>query len=104
MCLLCRFLLCNQTTLPPVPRVPFRQHSASLSATATSEDDPSLPLPASSSSPSLSQGGGEGGAEAQDGGAAAERKLNKAVSMEDEAARLTIEVCRSLGEGREIII
>lgn len=85
---LCRFLLCNQATLPPIPRMPFRQHSSASHSSAMGEDDL---LPSSSSQGGVAVGGVPAGADttlSQDSA----QKLNKSMSMEDEAARLTIEV------------
>ena len=83
--------------LPPIPRVPFRQHSsASQSSTGTpvllaGGDDSDAPF-----TPPQGEGqGGEGVApsvEMTSKDATTSVKLSKGVSMEDEAARLTIEV------------
>ena len=79
-----RFLLCNQALLAPaVPRLPFRQHSAtSQSSTIGASEDFEEPLTV-----------GTGSAEMLSSEGAAERhKLTKGTSSEDEVARLTIEV------------
>ena len=79
-----RFLLCNQALLAPaVPRLPFRQHSAtSQSSTIGANEDFEEPLTV-----------GTGSAEMLSSEGAAERhKLTKGTSSEDEVARLTIEV------------
>ena len=79
-----RFLLCNQALLAPaVPRLPFRQHSAtSQSSTTGANEDFEEPLTV-----------GTGSAEMLSPEGAAERhKLTKGTSSEDEVARLTIEV------------
>ena len=72
-----RFLLCNQATLSPAPRVPYRQLSSQQSVDTTGGR--------------REEGTGEGG-EPMVAEATGER-LKKAMSSEDEVARLTIEVC-----------
>ncbi|CAI8010592.1 Ubiquitin carboxyl-terminal hydrolase 24, partial [Geodia barretti] len=82
---LARFLLCNQATLSPAQRVPYRQ----------------LSLPVSSQSGEGSTGGtsgrrdtgsSEGGAEPMLAETTGDRpKVTKVMSSEDEVARLTIE-------------
>ena len=70
-----RFLLCNQATLPPAPRVPYRQLSTQQSVDTAGRREETT---------------GEGG-EPMVAEATGERP-KKAVSSEDEVARLTIEV------------
>lgn len=86
-----RFLLCNQAMLPPpIPRhnSSFRQHtSASQCSTAGSEGEGEVPLVSGGS-----QGTGEEERVSQ--GTEEKTSLNKSISLEDEAARLTIEVRR----------
>ena len=84
---LCRFLLCNQATLSPAQRVPYRQLSLPVS---------SQPGEGSTGGTSgrRDTGSTEGGAEpmlAETTGGD-RPKMTKVISSEDEVARLTIEV------------
>ena len=75
-----RFLLCNQSTLTSAPRIPNRQHSyMSQTSTPGQPDEAEEPL--------ISE---EDIEEALDGGR--RHGLVKAISTDEEVARLTIEV------------
>ena len=79
----CRFLLCNQTTLAPAQRVPYRQ--LSIPAPSQLGEGPAGRRDTGSS--------GEGG-EPMVAEATGDRpKMTKVMSSEEEVARLTIEVC-----------